>query len=62
MLKKFDVLDIGLIKMSVFTFTLWLVALSPEFAGWVQSTNHWLFLAIAVVVAARPFYRIYIKK
>ncbi|MCK5063192.1 MAG: hypothetical protein KAR23_04630 [Candidatus Aenigmarchaeota archaeon] len=62
MLHKLDMLDIGLIKMSMIAFTLWLVALLPEFADWVQSTSHWLFLAVAVIIAARPLYKCYIKK
>ena len=62
MTQKLDMIDIGLIKMSVFAFTLWLIALLPEFAEWVQSTSHWLFLAIAVVFTARPLYKCYIKK
>ena len=62
MIKKLDVLDMALVKMSVFAFALFAVAYLPEFAAWVQSTNPLVFLAAWVVFAARPFYRAYIKK
>lgn len=61
-LSKLDVLDIGLIKGAVLFFTLSVVAFSPEFADWVQSTDYPLFLALSVIFAARPVYRAYIKK
>ena len=61
-LKKLDVYDIGLIKLTMFVFALLVVSLSPAFASWVQSVNPWWFLVVFVVVAARPFHRYYIKK
>ncbi len=61
-LKKLDVADIGLIKLSVFAFALWLVSYSQSFTAWVQSVNPIWFLTIFVVAAIRPFYRAYIQK
>ncbi|MCK5474803.1 MAG: hypothetical protein KAI53_05340 [Candidatus Aenigmarchaeota archaeon] len=62
MMKKLDVTDIGLIKLSVFAFALWLVSFSQSFAAWVQSVHPIWFLAIFVAAAVRPFYRAYIQK
>lgn len=62
MMKKLDVLDMSLIKLGVFTFALFVVAILPEFARWVQSTNPLVFLAAGIVFTARPCYRMYIKK
>ena len=62
MLKKMDAFDIGLVKIAVFAFALWLVALLPGFAIWVMSTNHWLFLIIYIIACARPMIKIFSKK
>ena len=56
--KKMDVWDISLTKLSVLFATLVLVRLIPE----LLEINVWLALAIALLAAARPLYKIYIKK
>ena len=61
-LQKLNCTDIGLIKLASFIFALWLIALLPGFANWVQSTSHWWFLVISIVAAARPFHKFYLKK
>ena len=61
-LKKLDVMDIGMIKLSVFAFTLWLVSYFGSFATWVLSVNPMWFLAVFILAAVRPFYRAYIMK
>jgi len=60
--KKLDTLDIGLIKFASAIFVLWLIALLPGFATWVQSVGHWWFLIIFIIICIRPIYRAYIKK
>ena len=62
MVKKLDFVDVGLIKLSVFAFTLGLVSYSNEFTAWVQSVNYMWFVAIFVLAVARPFYKAWIKK
>ena len=61
-LKKLDVFDIGLIKWSVVAFTLFVITIWPTAMTWVNSMNPWYFLIVAVIIAARPIYRVYIKK
>jgi len=56
--KKMDVWDISLTKLSVLFATLVLVRLIPE----LLEINVWLALAIALLAAARPLYKVYIKK
>jgi len=61
-MKKMDVFDISLVKIAVFAFALWLVALIPGFAAWVTSVNHWVFLAIFIIACIRPMAKIFSKK
>lgn len=61
-LRKLDVLDISLIKLAMIAFAFLIIALSPEIADWVQSTDYLVFLAVFILAAARPVYRSYIKK
>lgn len=61
-LRKLDVLDIGLIKLTMIAFAFLIIALSPEVADWVQSTDYLVFLAVFILAAARPVYRFYIEK
>ena len=62
MLKKMDVCDISLVKLAVFAFAFWLIALIPGFAIWVMSTSHWIFLAAFIIFAARPLIKVFSKK
>ncbi len=56
--KKLDWLDVGLVKLSVFFFTLMLVAIWPEIAK-----LHWYwFLVLFILAALRPLIRAYSKK
>jgi len=61
-LKRLDVLDIALIKLSVAGFVLWLITIWPAAMTWVHSVNTWYFFIAFVILAARPFYRAYMKK
>ena len=61
-IKKLDVLDIGLIKFAVAAFTLFVITIWPAAMTWVHTIDPWYFLAAFAIIAARPFYRAYIKK
>jgi len=61
-LKKIDVLDMALTKLSVAIFILFLITIWPAAMIWVQSVNPWYFLIALIIIAARPVYRCYIKK
>ena len=59
--KKLDVLDISLIKLSVAATVLFVITIWPAAMDWVHSVNTWYFLAAAIVLAMRPCYRAYLK-
>ena len=61
-LKRLDVMDIALIKLSVMGFVLWLITIWPSAMNWVNSVNPWYFLIVGIIVGARPFYRTYLKR
>ena len=56
--KQLDWVDIGLIKWSCIAFGILIAMLFPE----ILSINIWLIVAIIIVLALRPTYRVYIKK
>ncbi len=55
--KKLDWLDVGLIKWSCIAFGVILVMLIPA----LTEISIWWFIAIAILLAIRPIYRVYIK-
>ncbi len=55
--QKMDWLDIGLIKWSCIFFGIILAILIPA----LIEINILLFVVIAILLGARPFYRIYLK-
>jgi len=59
--KKMDMWDVGLIKLSVALFVLFVVAIWPAAMTWVASVNPWYFLVAFIIVAIRPFYKFYLK-
>ena len=61
-IKKLDVWDIALTKLSVLIFALFLVGVWPALRVWVDSRNPWCCVAAFVIVVARPIYRFYLKK
>ncbi len=61
-LKRLDVLDITLIKFAMIAVAFFLVTIWPAAMNWVQSVNPWYFLAAAVLLGAKSFYKVYIKK
>tara|TARA_Y100000310_G_scaffold290626_1_gene317975 strand:- start:950 stop:1156 length:207 start_codon:yes stop_codon:yes gene_type:complete len=60
-LKRMDVLDIGLVKLSSAAFILFVITIWPAAMDLVHSINPWYFLIAFIIIAARPFYRAYIK-
>lgn len=60
-IKKMDSWDVALIKWSTAAAVLFIIAIWPAAMEWVQSVNPWYFLIACVVLAIRPFYRIYVK-
>jgi hypothetical protein len=57
-IKKMDWLDIGLIKFSCIAFGLLLAILIPK----LTEISVWWFVALVIILAIRPGYRVYIKK
>ena len=55
--RRLDVMDVSLIKLSVAAAVLFLVAVWPALMKLVTSVNPWYFLVAAVIFAARPLYR-----
>jgi hypothetical protein len=60
-LKRFDLLDIGLIKLTSFSMALLFVCFFTVFAKWVQSVNPLYFLIAVAICAARPEYKFFAK-
>lgn len=60
-IKKMDVCDIGLIKLAVAAFVLFVITIWPAAMSLVHSVNPWYFFVAFVIFAAKPFYRFYLK-
>ena len=50
--------DIGLIKWSSITFTLFVVSIWSEFANWVIQTHWSWFLIVSIILAIKPVMRL----
>ena len=59
--KKMDVWDIGLIKLAVAAFVLFVITIWPAAMTWVHSVNPWWFFVAFVIFAIKPFYKVYLK-
>jgi len=57
--KKLTVCDIGLIKLAVAAFVLFVVTIWPAAMTWVHSVNPWWFFAAFVIFAVRPMYKFF---
>ena len=53
--KKMTVWDIGLTKLSVAAFVLFVITIWPAAMDWIHSVNPWYFLIAFVVFAIKPF-------
>ena len=60
-IKKLDIWDIGLTKLSVAAFVLFLITIWPAAMDWVHSVNPWYFLVAFIIFVIRPLYRVYMK-
>ena len=60
-IKKLDIWDVALVKLSVAAGILFIVAIWPAAMAWVASVNPWYFLIAFVIVVIRPFYKFYLK-
>ena len=60
--KKMDAFDIGLTKLSVAAFVLFVITIWSGAMDWVHSVNTWYFFIAFVILAIRPLYKAYIKK
>lgn len=56
--KKMTVMDIGLVKWSVFFFTIIIVKLFPQ----LLKINYAVLIILVLVCSARPLYKFWIKK
>ena len=59
--KKMDVWDVGLIKLAVAAFVLFVITIWPAAMTWVHSVNPWWFFVAFVIFAIKPFYKVYLK-
>ena len=57
-IKKMTVVDIGLVKWSIFFFTIIIVKLFPQ----LLKINYIVLLILVAACAARPIYKFWIKK
>ena len=56
--KEFNVIDLGLTKLTIIALVLLIMNLSPDLIAWVE-TQHWaLFLIIALIFALKPLKKI----
>ena len=56
--KKMTAMDMGLVKWSVFFFTIIIVKLFPQ----LLQINYIVLVVLALACSARPLYKIWIKK
>ncbi|PIN73264.1 hypothetical protein COV20_03470 [Candidatus Woesearchaeota archaeon CG10_big_fil_rev_8_21_14_0_10_45_16] len=53
-LKYFDIFDVALLKLTIISFTLFVVSAWPVFASWATTTSWTWFLAAWILFAIRP--------
>ena len=61
-IKKLDVFDMSLTKLSVAAFVLFVITIWPAAMTWVHSVNPWYFFVAFVVFVIRPLYKVFFKK
>lgn len=57
-IKKLEIWDYSLIKLSVIAFTLFVLTIWPALASWAYSVNPWYYFILFIVFAIRPIYKI----
>ena len=58
-IKKLDVFDMSLTKLSVAAFVLFVITIWPAAMTWVHSVNPWYFFVAFVVFVIRPLYKVF---
>ena len=58
-MKRLDVMDVSLIKLSTAAGILFLVTIWPALMDLVTSVSPWYFLVAFVIFAVRPFYKFF---
>jgi len=61
-IKRMDSWDVVLSKLASVAFILFLVTIWPTAMNLVKSVSPWIFLVALIIFAARPVYRIYLRK
>ena len=59
--KKLTVCDIGLTKLAVAAFVLFVITIWPAAMSLVHSVNPWWFFVAFVVFAIKPFSKFFMK-
>jgi hypothetical protein len=57
--KKMDLYDIGLIKLSVLAFVLFVLTIWPSALNLALSLNPWIYFVAFAILAVRPFYNFF---
>jgi hypothetical protein len=60
-IKRMDVWDMGLTKLAVAAFVLFIITIWPAAMTWVHTVNPWYFLVAGVIFALKPWSRIFGK-
>ena len=60
-IKKLDLGDISLIKLTTVAVVLFIITIWPAAMNLISSVNPWYFLIVAVIFAIRPFYKFFMK-
>lgn len=59
--KNLGFFDIGMIKLSVLFFTLFLVSVWPQFTNFIVNTHPAIFLVIALLLGIKPIITVFKK-
>lgn len=57
--KNLDILDIALTKFAVLFFVLAVITLFPVIFLYLLQVNPWIYAALFVIAAIRPFFRFF---
>ncbi|MBS3143771.1 hypothetical protein J4446_02765 [Candidatus Woesearchaeota archaeon] len=60
-IKRLNMWDWIIVKVSVVTFILFLLRIWPGFINWLQNRNAWWFLAITIILVAIIQYKVWKK-
>jgi len=57
-IKKMDVWDLKLVKLSTASFVLFVLSIWPAALTWIGNTSWWWFLAATIIFAWRPIRKV----